>query len=70
MESNDKPVENDKTLETSENTNGLLLKDLIHCVEEFVSKRNDTTHHLAEIIKRIFFSKLKVLDKNVSKSSN
>jgi len=67
MENKDKVVENDKTFFDNENLKRNLLKDLIYYVEEFLSKKDEITTHLADIIKRIFYSSLKVLDKNVSK---
>ena len=66
MENKGKVLENDKTLFDNENLNRNLLKDLIYYVEEFLSKKDEITKHLADIIKRIFYSNLKVLDKNVS----
>ncbi|KAL7042074.1 hypothetical protein ACKWTF_001017 [Chironomus riparius] len=64
MENKAKVVENDKKLFDNENLNRNLLKDLIYYVEEFLSKKDEVTKHLADIIKRIFYSNLKVLDKN------
>ena len=66
MEIKDKFKENDKILRNSENINGLLLKELIFCVDEFLNRKNDTAQHLSAIIKRIFYNNLKVFDKNVS----
>lgn len=66
MENKDKIVDNDKTLFDNENLNRNLLKDLIYYVDEFLNKKDEVTTHLADIIKRIFYSNLKILDKNVS----
>lgn len=67
MEYKDKLVENDKTLHDSANINGLLLKELINFVDEFINRKSDKAQNLGEIIKKIFYNHLKVLDKNVSK---
>lgn len=66
MENKDKIVENGKTLRKSDNINRVLLKDLIFYVEEFINRKDDITTHLADVIKKIFYSHLTVLDKNVS----
>lgn len=65
MESKEKVIESCETISNSEEVNGLLLKELINSSKLYLETKKIS--QLSECIKKIFFSRLKIFDREVSK---
>jgi predicted house-cleaning noncanonical NTP pyrophosphatase (MazG superfamily) len=65
----DKTSAEQQTLVKVEEVNQAILADLVKNVEEFLkNKKDDQIALLAECIKKIFYSRVKIFNKNVSHS--